>query len=253
MNSTEHNQKIVEQFSKQARGYTGIKSHSDALQKLIKMSNVGKDDIVLDIACGSGIVSCAFAEYAKHVTGIDMTKEMLKEARKKQEVGGFSNLQWDLGLVEQLPYENGQFSIVVSRFGFHHFLDPGKVLSEMMRVCKRGGVILVVDVSLPDHYIDCYNAMESIRDDSHVAALSISQFQELFKNVGIESLKHDTYTMVISLKEQLKASFPTDATTFRKMVIDDIGQNKLGVQVTQKKEGVYLYYPIHIFAMVRGK
>lgn len=181
MDTKKHNKNIVEQFSKQASGYSSITSHSNALEKLIMMSSASTEDTVLDIACGSGIVSTEFAKHTNHVTGIDMTQEMINEAKKLQSSKNLWNITWEIGDVNNLPYPDNHFSIVISRFGFHHFLNPHRALSEMKRVCRPNGVVMVVDVSLPDSKIDKYNAMEKNRDYSHVAALSVSEFSNLFE------------------------------------------------------------------------
>ncbi|WP_111309174.1 class I SAM-dependent methyltransferase [Confluentibacter sediminis] len=248
MNTKEHSKNIVEQFSKQASGYTSITSHSDSLETLISIASASKKDEVLDIACGSGIVSCAFAKHTHHVTGIDMTQRMLDEAKKLQAKQDIKNVTWQIGDVENLPFEDRSFSIVVSRFGFHHFLNPLKVLSEMKRVCKPDGIVMVVDVSLPDNKIKKYNDMEKNRDYSHVAALSLPQFSDLFEKAGFKNLNTDFYTMKIELNEQLKASFPRDSMALKNMIIADVGVNDLGINVTEVNGEFFLYYPIQIFS-----
>ena len=249
MNTKDHQKKIVEQFTKQASGYSSIRSHSDSLEKLIALSSASRKDDVLDIVCGSGIVSCEFAKYTKHVTGIDMTQGMLDEAKKLQSKQNIKNITWQIGDVENLPYDDGRFSIVVSRFGFHHFLNPFNVLSEMKRVCKPGGKVIVVDVSLPDSKIKKYNEMEKNRDCSHVAALSLTEFTGLFEKAGFKNLNTDCYSMRIGLREQLEASFPSDSEALKSMIIADAGVNDLGINVTKTNDGYNLYYPIHIFSV----
>lgn len=254
MNTQRHNKNIVEQFSKQASGYTSITSHSDALGRLIEMSSATREDTVLDVACGSGIVSCEFAKYTRHVTGIDMTQKMLDEAKKLQEKlqkklqkkHNVDNINWELGDVNSLPYPDDHFSIVVSRFGFHHFLSPYHVLTEMKRVCKPHGVVMVVDVSLPDSKIDQYNEMEKNRDSSHVAALSLTEFSNLFKKAGFNKVETDNYNMRIELNEQLQASFPRDAMALKNRIIKDIGINDLGINAMESRGDIFLNYPIHI-------
>src|SRR5262245_11901221 len=116
MNHDNHQQTIIAQFTKQAGAYTNISAHSDALEKLVQLSGLHENDYVLDIACGSGIVACAFAHHAKHVTGIDITERMLDEAKRLQQQQGLHNMSWHTGEVESLPYEEEAFGIVVSRF-----------------------------------------------------------------------------------------------------------------------------------------
>lgn len=248
MNIKKHNENIVEQFSKQASSYTSITSHSDSLGKLISIALASKEDKVLDIACGSGIISCEFAKYTNHVTGIDITEEMLNEARKLQIKQNLKNITWEIGDVENLPYEDNSFSIVVSRFGFHHFLNPLKVLSEMKRVCNPNGIVMIVDVSLPATKIVKYNEMEKNRDSSHVKALSLTEFSNLFKKVDFQHLNIDSYSMKIGLKEQLEASFPSDGSALKKMIIEDVEINDLGINVTNINDEYFLHYPIQIFS-----
>ncbi|UNY99906.1 methyltransferase domain-containing protein [Zhouia spongiae] len=248
MDTKNHNKNIVEQFSKQAGGYTSITSHSDSLDKLISISSASEGDNVLDVACGSGIVSCEFAKHTRHVTGIDITRGMLDEAKKLQAEQQLDNITWQIGTVENLPYKDHAFSIVISRFGFHHFLNPLKVLSEMRRVCKPGGIVMVVDVSLPDSKIKKYNEMEKNRDHSHVAALSSTEFSELFEKTGFRNLNTDFYSMKIELNEQLKASFPRDPDALKNMIIADVGVNELGIGVTKVNDAFFLHYPIQIFS-----
>ena len=248
MDIKKHNKNIIEQFSKQANGYTSITSHSNALEKLIQISSASKKDTVLDIACGSGIVSCEFAKHTSHVTGIDMTQEMLDEAMKLQAKKSLKNITWEIGDVTDLPYKDNHFSIVISRFGFHHFLDPSKVLSEMKRVCKPNGIIMIVDVSLPKDKIEKYNEMEKNRDFSHVAALSLTEFKNIFNKNGLNKVETDSYSMQIELNEQLQASFPTNLIALKNMILQDIGVNDLGINATRVGEKVLLHYPIQIFS-----
>lgn len=247
MDSKTHNDNIIKQFSKQASGYSSIVSHRDALEELIAITSASKEDNVLDIACGSGIVSCEFAKYVNYVTGIDITEEMITEAKKLQAKFQLKNIDWEIGEVTSLPYPDNHFSIVISRFGFHHFLDPQLVLKEMIRVCKPNGIVMVVDVVLPNDKIDAYNLMEKNRDSSHVKALSVTEFEMLFEKSGLKRSKESSYTMKIELEEQLQASFPTDSAALRNMVLEDIGIDKLGVNAIEMEGKVFLYYPIHIF------
>jgi ubiquinone/menaquinone biosynthesis C-methylase UbiE len=244
-----HTRAIIDQFSQQAGAYTAITAHSDALDKLLQISRVQADDTVLDIACGSGIVACAFATQASHVTGIDITAAMIEEAKKTQQKKGLSNMQWQIGEVASLPYDNESFSIVVSRFGFHHFQNPATVLSEMTRVCKPGGRVLVVDVALPAGKVDAYNRMEKLRDPSHTAALTQPRLLELFNQAGLQPVELESYRMAIELEEQLNASFPQegDKERLKKMILQDVGVDALGIGVKDVNGKFYIHYPVSIF------
>src|SRR5260370_1302929 len=76
-----------------------------------------------------------------------------------------ANVVWCIGDVARLPFGDGAFSIAVSRFAFHHMLAPDVVLSEMVRVCRPGGRIAVVDVAVSPvpEKAAAYNTMEKLR------------------------------------------------------------------------------------------
>lgn len=244
-----HTQEIINQFSQQAGAYTAITAHSNGLDQLIRLSQVTASDTVLDIACGSGIVACAFAPYASHVRGIDITTGMIEEARKLQQKKGFANMSWEPGEVRALPYQNGSFSIVVSRFGFHHFPEPAAVLAEMTRVCKPGGRVLVADVALPAGKVAAYDQMEKLRDPSHAAALTHEQFTALFKQAGLTHVQYESYRMPIELEEQLNASFPRegDKARLKEMIVQDSGKDELGVDVKEVDGKIFIHYPVTMY------
>src|SRR5699024_9197577 len=117
---------ILDQFTKQAKGFARANSIKDkkTLDLLLDFTKVQKEDTVLDIACGPGIVTCAYAQKAKHATGIDIVPAMIDEAKTLQKDYGLSNVSWNVGDVTTLPYQDNSFSIVICRYSFHHFENP---------------------------------------------------------------------------------------------------------------------------------
>src|SRR5918996_1494144 len=147
MMGQQHNEQIRDQFTRQAVPFSAAAEirNEEALRRIVDMAHAGPTDTVLDVACGPGLLACAFARVTRHVTGIDLTPKMLEQAKALQRQLGLNNLTWHEGEVPPLPYRDASFSIVSTRFAFHHFLDPLQVLTEMRRVCRAGGRIVVVD------------------------------------------------------------------------------------------------------------
>jgi len=245
----QHQTEIVNQFSKQAIPFTQVPGHFDAMQILIELSGVGAHDDVLDVACGPGMVACEFARHAKHVTGLDITPAMIDQAKKRQAEEKLSNLEWIVDEAVPLPFPNNSFSLVITRYSFHHMLSPTKVLAEMIRVCRPGGRVLVADVSVEPEKSGAYDRLEIMRDPSHVHALTNMEFDELFKGSGLIDCGQGTYGVDIELESQLKASFPKlgDEPILREMVTGDIGKNKLGIN-TRSEDGKVVYtVPIAVY------
>src|SRR5213594_3127924 len=141
---TTHKDSILDQFTRQAVPFATAPSIKDeaALKLVVEFSGAGPADTTLDVACGPGLIVVAFARVVKHATGIDITPAMLERATAHAAEQGVSNVTWRQGDVLPLPYSDASFSIVTSRFAFHHFLDPFAVLREMPRVCAPGGTMV---------------------------------------------------------------------------------------------------------------
>ena len=250
----EHQRTIIEQFSLQALPFAAIPGHSASIQVLIKMCGSAAMGDVLDVACGPGIVACEFSPTARSVTGIDVTAAMIGAARQRQLTQGLTNMEWIEGSALALPFAERSFDAVVTRYSFHHFIEPARVLSEMIRVVRPGGRVLVADVAMPASKVAEYDHLETLRDPSHVHALEVGEFEALFLKSGLEALASSSYEVRIELEEQLRASFPNpgDADRIRQMCRSDIGQDRLGIGCHLDNEGALHYsVPIRVLAGTR--
>src|SRR5256714_14103558 len=166
-----------------------------ARRLLVEFPGGGADDRVLDVACGRGLVVAAFAKVCRHATGIDLTPAMIDKAREHAGALGLANVAWQVGNVLPLPFPDGAFSIVVSRFAFHHFPDPLAVLREMVRVCRRPGRIVVADMAASEdpQHAAALNTMERLRDPSHARALSLAELRALFGQAGLPAPRETYY------------------------------------------------------------
>lgn len=250
--ATDHKQEILDQFTRQAVPFatsTQIRNE-DALNRIVEMAEAGVEDTVLDVACGPGLLACAFARVARHVTGIDLTPKMLEQARELQRKQGLQNLTWQEGDVQPLPYPDASFSIVSTRFAFHHFLDPLSVLKEMRRVCKPGGRVVVADSAPAVEKADAFNRMERLRDPSHVRALSSEELVNLFAAAGLPAPRLKRDLLPYELESFLARSFPKegDADRIRKLFGQSIEDDSLGVAAFHKDGEIRFSMPTMILA-----
>lgn len=240
---------ILDQFTRQAVPFAQMPAHSndEANRLLIKMAQVGQEDQVLDVACGPGLVACTLAEVARHVTGIDLTPAMIEQAQARQQAKGLTNLTWLVGNAIPLPFPDSSFSVVITRYSMHHFLEPSGVLDEMVRLCSPGGRVAVIDVftSSPEQ-AEVYNRVEKLRDPSHVRALSLEELTGLCHDAGLRYLRTAFFKMEMELEALLAASFPNpgDADRIRQTFADDLGVDRLGLGATRKDGTIYFAFPI---------
>ncbi|QWV96384.1 methyltransferase domain-containing protein [Geomonas nitrogeniifigens] len=244
-----HREKIIEQFSQQAVPFTQVPGHHDALQALVELSGVGERDEVLDVACGPGMVACAFARRARQVTGVDITPAMIEQARQRQAEQQLANLTWDIGTAVPLPYPDDSFSLVLTRYSFHHLLDPQGALAEMIRVCRPGGAVMVADVAVPSAKSAAYDRLELIRDPSHTHALTEEEFSTLFQRSGLVDCRRSTYGVDIELETQIRASSPKpgDDQVIREMVTADVGVDSLGINARREDGKIVYTVPIAVY------
>ncbi|KRE00205.1 hypothetical protein ASE63_08960 [Bosea sp. Root381] len=108
-------------------------------EDLVDRAQPRTDDIVLDIACGTGVVARVAAERARQsqVTGLDLNAEMLAVARNVTETG--TSIRWVRGSAQDLPFPQGSFDLVLCQLGLQFFPDQGRALGEMRRVLKDTG------------------------------------------------------------------------------------------------------------------
>jgi ArsR family transcriptional regulator len=100
--------------------------------------------IVGDLGCGTGELSSLVAPHVRQVIAVDGSTDMLQAARARLE--GRGNLDFRLGALEALPIDNAQLDIAMLGLVLHHVPDPAVVVTEVARVLKRGGRILVIDM-----------------------------------------------------------------------------------------------------------
>lgn len=247
---TTHQESIIDQFTRQAIPFSKLSGHTnqESLNLLMEMASVSPQDTVLDVACGSGIVACAFARVAHHVTGIDLTPAMLEQAEILAQQKSLTNLSWQLGDIETLPFPDASFSIVLSRYAFHHFLQPAVVLSEMVRVCHPGGRVLIADVALPADKVDAYDQAEILRDPSHTHALTLEEFPKLMIDANLQNANLAFYKVELELEQQLAASFPNpdDDEKLRQIFRENIEVDRLGVGAHFRGDEIHYVVPISV-------
>jgi len=255
---TSNAETVVDQFTRQATPFANSAAMRDeeALRLLVEFSGAGPDDTVLDVACGPGLVVAAFAKLCRRATGIDLTPAMIDKAREHTAALGVTNVDWRVGDVLPLPFPDTAFSVVVSRFAFHHFPDPLAVLRQMARVVARPGRVVVADIAASDDpgKAAALNAMERLRDPSHTCALSLPELRGLFAQAGLPAPRETYYDVRADLDGLLKASFPApgDIPVIRRMFENSLADDGLGMKTTRKDDRILLSYPIAILAADLG-
>ena len=250
-----HKDSILDQFTRQAVPFSTAPSIKDeaALRLIVEFSAAGPTDTVLDVACGGGLVVCAFARTVRHAIGIDLTPAMLEQARKNQAAQGLANITWKQGDVLPLPFHDASFTIVTSRFAFHHFLDPLAVLREMKRVAAPGGKVMVVDSAPAPDCADAFNRMEKLRDPSHARAMPVDEHKSLYARAGLPEPRLTWYRLESEMEALIARSFPNpgDDDKIRALFRASLADDGLGIQTRLQDGKIHYGFPVAVLVADR--
>lgn len=194
---TDNHQQVQQMFTLQAAAFGSTyltAANREYLRWMTDHLALQATDRVIDMAAGTGHLSRAMAPHVQHVTAFDLTQAMLDQGQQQAAAEGLTNITFQQGEGEQLPFPDGTFDLAVARFAVHHFPQPHKQLAEMVRVTKAGGRVAVIDLVAPTEPLLAikYNYVEWRRDPSHTFALMPDQLTELVRTAGV------TITTVIS-------------------------------------------------------
>lgn len=123
-------------------------------RKAIKYIRPEEKGLLLDVACGTGDFSIAAQRAGvQQVTGIDISANMVAIGQKKVEALGLAPyITLQAGDSEQIEFEDGHFDVVTVAFGVRNFEHLEAGLKEMQRVLKKGGKVIILEFSMPEHF-----------------------------------------------------------------------------------------------------
>lgn len=142
--------------------------------------------LVLDLGCGGGHVSYRAAAHALQVLAVDVTAQMLEVVAKTAAARGITNITTRQAAAEQLPFDDGHFDFVASRFSAHHWQDMAAGLRQARRVLAAGGRAVFIDTIAPrDAVLDTHlQAVEVLRDASHVRNYNLGEWTTALEGAG---------------------------------------------------------------------
>jgi SAM-dependent methyltransferase len=154
------------------------------------------DMILLDVACGAAHASDSIAPVVRQVVGIDLTSLLLRVGARRLRAAGISNVLLQEANAESLPFRDESFDVVFCRSSLHHFADPQRAVSEMVRVCRTGCRVVLVDLVAPQaHGRDLFDHVHRLIDPSHVRTFLEGELVQLLPG-GIEAVVYgDTATI----------------------------------------------------------
>lgn len=204
----------------------------------IALASIKEGETVLDLGSGTGFDSfLAAAKVGKsgRVIGVDMTPEMIETARENAAKGNYSNVEFRLGELENLPVADGSIDVVISNCVINLVPDKKKAFEEAFRVLKPGGRLMVSDIvllrSLPDF------VMKSVA--AYVGCISGAAMKESY----LQAIKSAGFNEVTVIDESL---FPLDC------MADDLTGQSIAQNLKERAEEIKKVEGSVVSIKVRG-
>jgi SAM-dependent methyltransferase len=148
-------------------------SHAGELgDRVARFAGLAGTERVLDAGTGTGTLALGISPHAREVVGVDLVPELLSEARRLASTR--ENVSFVEGDVLALPFEPESFDLAASSRTLHHVARPELLISELARVTRPGGDVLLIDqLASPDPLEGmAHDRIERLRDPSHTRTLS---------------------------------------------------------------------------------
>jgi len=178
----EHLDRVRSRFTRTAEQFArfALATRADEAERLARLAAPRGDELALDLACGPGTFTRAFAARVRLLYAVDLTPAMLAQARQAAAQAGLANVGFACGDANSLPFADSTLGLAVCAYSFHHFFDPARPARELGRVLRRGGRVAIADIIVPAGADPGWNnRIERARDSSHAHTLTLEQLRGL--------------------------------------------------------------------------
>ena len=198
---------IREEFTHQSKsfGTSAAMTSAQTLDALIELVPKDPDARWLDVACGPGVISRAMASRVGSVSGVDLTPAMVEEAERRAREEGIDNVSFAVGDATALEFADASFDGAITRLSLHHVPAPGRVVSEMARVVRPGGWVLVSDIAADSdgEAAAWREEIERLRDPSHWACRTPESLRRMGEAAGLVAERKELVPVDIDFNDWL--------------------------------------------------
>jgi ubiquinone/menaquinone biosynthesis C-methylase UbiE len=210
---------VKERFTRTAQqfGKFSLAKRAVEAEKLVALAAPLGTERALDLACGPGTFTCAFARRVRWIAGLDLTTPMMQQGRAAAAAAGLRNVAWGCGNAAALPFASGTFDLVSCGYAVHHFGEPAAVLAEVARVLRAGARLALMDLIVPGEVSlaagAANNEIEIARDSSHERTFFAAELRALVETAGlrVRAEQTDTRTRLFNEWMRIAGWEPEDA------------------------------------------
>lgn len=184
-------------FDNQAEEYNKFEFiiKKEYIEKIINAGYPYKNKKALDLGCGTGMLAIETAKYAKEVYALDISKAMTEKLKKDCIEKKINNIIAVEGDAHNLQFEDNTFDTVITRLAVHHFANPHIIFSEIKRVLKNFGEVILVDIVASEDKEEAIlqDTFNKIRDFSHNRFYTLNEIKKFLKDNSFIEAKIQTW------------------------------------------------------------
>jgi len=184
----------------------------------VALASLKGGEVVLDLGSGAGFdafLAAAKVGSSGRVIGVDMTTEMIEKARANASTGGFQNVEFRLGEIENLPLSENEVDVIISNCVINLSPDKARVFKEAFRVLKPGGHLMVSDLVVlkplaeivresVEAYVGCIAG--AVMKDEYLAAITEAGFQ------AVTVVGEDVYPIQLAVNDPIARALFSDTS-----------------------------------------
>lgn len=241
---------VVRVYNRVARNNLERKRQDDLarIRHMLNFAKLPTEQRILDIGTGIGLLPLVLAEDgAKQVVAVDISPEMLELAeflRLSRASDAATRVTFRLAPGHALPFHEDTFDVVTCRLVLNHVRRPERVIREIVRVLRPGGVLVLAELLGVDNPVKraTQNAIEERRNAAHVAARGVEQYNKLLTDAGLQVENKEVVSFDRELEEWLAIyhADKADAAVVREMIEAGLETDAAGMNA--KRQGNSLVF-----------
>jgi SAM-dependent methyltransferase len=196
---------------------------------------------VLDVACGAGLLLRAYLDSGAELAGIDLSEAMLAAAAGA--LGPAALLA--RADAARLPFGPGAFDVVTCKLAFHYFPDPVRVASELARVCRPEGVVVVIDRVADDDpgRGAAHNRLERLRAPNKVRVYTGGELAALLEGGGLTVLRRQSVAQAMAFEEWLAAAGASEhSRELQALLLGPNGEDQTGLAPSWEGGRLFIHH-----------
>ena len=235
----EHHGGLVDRaFTEQAQTFnaSAVANAAETLDAILAAAQPQPSERWLEAACGPGIISRRLAPHVASMHGVDITPAMIEVAREEARATGIDNATFQAVDATATGLDAASFDGAVTRFSIHHLPVPARLFTELARLVRPGGRIVILD-HLADDDAEARawsQEIERLRDPSHWASLSAVRLRALGEQSGLELEREERFAFELDFDDWLRRG--TSAPATHALVEMDLAERPRGTDLFALEE-----------------